>query len=308
MSEVLEIFEVGPRDGLQNEKHLLPVADKIALISGLRAAGVRKIEAGAFVRADRVPQMADSEQVQRELGEMSPQGDFYFLVPNLKGLERAMASGVRAIAVFTAASESFSRKNTGMTIRESLETIRSITEEAGRAGIKVRGYVSTAFGCPFEGRIPPARVLPVIEELLSLPIEQVSVGDTIGVASVSGVDEVLKPVLRQTQVQRIAVHFHDTRGSALANSFRAFELGVRTIDSSIGGLGGCPFAPGASGNLATEDLAYFFKEMNVKTGIDYQKLCETSLELSRKMGGRVLSSRALQAYVANCQKNPVWDT
>jgi hydroxymethylglutaryl-CoA lyase len=308
MRERIEIFEVGPRDGLQNEKHILGTSQKLSLIEGLQASGIQKIEAGAFVRPDRVPQMADSEQVQLELKARATPGDFYYLVPNLKGLERAMATGVRAIAVFTAASETFSMKNTGMSVRESLEMIRQMTEVANRSGIKVRGYVSTAFGCPFEGRVLPAKVLPVIEEVLSLPLEQVSIGDTIGVASVLGVDEVLRPILRQEKASRLAVHFHDTRGTALANTFRSFELGIRTMDSSIGGLGGCPFAPGASGNLATEDLVYFFKEMNVDTGVDYRKLCETSLNLSRMMMGRVLSSRALQAYLANCQNNSTWDS
>ncbi len=308
MNDRIEIFEVGPRDGLQNEKLILSTMQKIELIKGLQSAGIKRIEAGAFVRPDRVPQMADSEQLQSELKSELPSGDFYYLVPNLKGLERAMACGVKAIAVFTAASESFSMKNTGMTTKESVDTIRQMTEVATRAGIKVRGYVSTAFGCPFEGRIASAKVIPVIEQMLSLPLEQVSIGDTIGVASVKGTDEVLKPLLRQVDPSKIAVHFHDTRGTALVNSFRAFELGVRTIDSSIGGLGGCPFAPGASGNLATEDLVYFFKEMNVETGVDYRKLCETSLSLARGMGGRILSSRALQAYLANCQKNSIWDS
>ena len=308
MSDRIEIFEVGPRDGLQNERQILSTADKLALIEGLNASGLTKIEAGAFVRSDRVPQMADSESLHSRLKANGFRGDAYYLVPNMNGLERAVSVGVKQIAVFTAVSDSFNRKNIGMSVRESLSLIREMTESARWEGIRVRGYVSTVFGCPFEGRIPAHQALPVIEELLSLPVEQVSIGDTIGVASALGVEEVIKPLVSGGSVPGIAVHFHDTRGTALANALRAFQLGVRTFDSSIGGLGGCPFAPGASGNLATEDLVYFFKEMKVETGVDYQSLCETSLSLLGKMQGRIPSSRALQAYQANCEKNSVWDS
>ncbi|MBU6154329.1 MAG: hydroxymethylglutaryl-CoA lyase [Bdellovibrionales bacterium] len=308
MKEKIEVFEVGPRDGLQNERLILSTSDKVALIEELAAAGLNKIEAGAFVRPDRVPQMADSEQLHLELKKRSFGKDAYFLVPNLKGLERAMSAGISHIAVFTAVSESFNRKNIGMTVQESLALIRQIVDTAAQEGIRVRGYVSTVFGCPFEGRVSANKAIPVIEQLLSLELEQVSIGDTIGVASAKGVEEVIRPVLTSSDASRIAVHFHDTRGTALANALRSFELGVRTFDSSIGGLGGCPFAPGASGNLATEDLVYFFKEMDVETGVDYRALCETSLKLADRMKGRILSSRALQAYLANCQKNSVWDS
>jgi hydroxymethylglutaryl-CoA lyase len=215
---------------------------------------------------------------------------------------------VKQIAVFTAASESFNQKNIGMSIADSLKGIRELVAQAKGSGIKIRGYVSTAFGCPFEGRVPPKNAIKVMDELLSLPLDQVSIGDTIGVAAATGVDQVLKPLVDHQDLGRIAVHFHDTRGSALANAYRSYELGVRTFDSSIGGLGGCPFAPGASGNLATEDLVYFFKEMGIETGVDYRALCETSLKLNALMGGRVIASRALQAYQANCQKSSIWDT
>jgi len=313
MSDAIRVFEVGPRDGLQNERQILATADKLWLIRSLRDAGISRIEAGSFVRPDRVPQMADSDQLQGALSAAAISGEFYYLVPNLKGLERAMAAGVKHIAVFTAASESFNRKNIGISVAESLQAIQEMVDTATRAGLQVRGYVSTAFGCPFEGRIPAVQAQKVIEALLALPMVQVSIGDTIGVASAQGVDAVIRPLLSQTSANRLAVHFHDTRGTALANSLRSYELGIRTFDSSIGGLGGCPFAPGASGNLATEDLVYYFKEMGVATGIDYRKLCEASLELHEKMGGshsqaRVISSKALQAYQVNCQKNTAWDS
>ncbi|NDG85387.1 MAG: hydroxymethylglutaryl-CoA lyase [Proteobacteria bacterium] len=307
MSDAIRIFEVGPRDGLQNERVILSTADKVWLIRELSAQGLTRLEAGALVRADRVPQMADSEEVQREILAARLSGEFFYLVPNQKGLERAVRAGIKHIAVFTAASNSFNQKNIGMTCDESLGEIRAIATEASRLGIKVRGYVSTAWGCPFEGRIEPIAVHRRVDELLSLPIEEVSIGDTIGVASAKGVREVLHPLISRYGSSRLAVHFHDTRGSALANAFASYELGVRTFDASVGGLGGCPFAPGASGNLSTEDLVYFFKESGIPTGVNYSGLCSTSLELHRRMGKNVFSSRALQAYQANCAKNPVWD-
>jgi len=308
MSDAIRIFEVGPRDGLQNERIVLPTADKLWLIRELTAQGLNRLEAGALVRADRVPQMADSEEVQRQILAAGLSGEFYNLVPNQKGLERAVRVGIRHIAVFTAASDTFNQKNIGMTCDQSLNEIRSIATEASRLGIKVRGYVSTAWGCPFEGRIKPADVQRRVDALLALPIEEISIGDTIGVASVKGVREVLSPLIASSGSSRFAVHFHDTRGSALANAFASYELGIRTFDSSIGGLGGCPFAPGASGNLSTEDLTYFFKESGIQTGVNYSGLCSASLELHRRMGKTVFASKALQAYQANCAKNPVWDS
>ncbi|MBS1958387.1 MAG: hydroxymethylglutaryl-CoA lyase [Bdellovibrionales bacterium] len=301
------IFEVGPRDGLQNEKTVLTLADKIWLCESLTAAGVKEMEAGAFVRADKVPTMADSEDVAVTLENKRLAADFYYLVPNLKGLDRALSKGVRNIALFTAVSDTFNAKNIGMSVDESFKVIEEIVKGAQKHKLKIRGYVSTVWGCPFEGRIPAAKAVPVLERMLNLPIAQLSIGDTIGVAAPKGVKEVLKLLPQSEFKSRVAVHFHDTRGTALANAEVAYDMGVRTIDSSLGGLGGCPFAPGAAGNLATEDLVYFLKENGVDTGIDYTKLCETSLKLSQKMSNRALSSKALQAYAANCSKNPVWD-
>lgn len=302
------IFEVGPRDGLQNEKTLVSTDDKVWLCRELVAAGISKLEAGALVRADRVPQMADSDAVANQLlASADTSAEFYFLVPNLKGLERALAQGIRHIAVFTAATDTFNQKNIGMTVQESLSVLEEVVKAATQNGIQVRGYVSTVWGCPFEGRVKPTKALSVIEKLLSWPLNQVSIGDTIGVATPKGVREVLQLIPQSVRASRLAVHFHDTRGTALANAASALELGIGTLDSSIGGLGGCPFAPGASGNLATEDLLYFLKENGVHTGINYSRVCETSLQLSKKMMNRPLSSKALQAYLANCSKNPVWD-
>lgn len=306
MKSEVQVFEVGPRDGLQNERSLLPLMERAWLVETLYQAGLRSIEAGAFVRADKVPQMAESENLHRELQSKGFQGDSYYLVPNQKGLERAMASGVRAIALFTAVSDSFNQRNIGMTVKESLEEISLMSQQAKSAGIKVRGYVSTAWGCPFEGRVLPDDARRVVESLLAMSIDQVSIGDTIGVAVPRGVEALLQPLM--VERDRLAVHFHDTRGTALVNAARAYELGIRSFDSSIGGLGGCPFAPGASGNLSTEDLVYFFKESGVHTGIDYRLLCEASLTLMKKMGKQHVSSRALQAFQSNCLKSDPWDS
>ncbi len=306
MSDRAFIFEVGPRDGLQNEKVLLRLEDRVWLVESLYRAGLERIEAGAFVRPDKVPQMAESEELLRLLLTREFGGQGYFLVPNRKGFERAVAAGVNSIALFTAASESFNQRNIGMSVKQSLEEITAIARDAKSRGIRVRGYVSTAWGCPFEGRVEPKAVIGVVTELLALPLDQVSIGDTIGVAVPGVVEALLKPIL--SEKSRLAVHFHDTRGTALANAAKAFELGIRTFDSSIGGLGGCPFAPGASGNLSTEDLVYFFKESGVETGVDYRLLCETSLDLMHKMGRAVFSSKALQAFQAHCMKADPWDS
>lgn len=294
------VFEVGPRDGLQNEPRTLATADKIWLITELVKAGVREIEAGAFVRPDRVPQMADSAEVCKGLQTRDlKKARTWFLVPNYRGLEGALAAGAKNIAVFTAASDSFAKANIGMTVRESLAEFSEVLKVAKKKRLRVRGYVSTAFGCPFEGKVPPRRALTVVEKLIDLGVDQVSIGDTIGVATPNQVDQIVRPALRSFGKARVAVHFHDTRGTALANALRSLELGVRVIDSSAGGLGGCPYAPSATGNLATEDLLYMLHGMGIETGIDLEKVCATSLELAKRMG-RPLSSKYLQAYAAKC--------
>ena len=300
----VEIFEVGPRDGFQNEKKRISLQTKIDFIHALVHSGVRNLEVGAFVRADRVPQMATTRQLAHLIHiqkiKMRPQ-NAWFLVPNLHGLKAALDVGVTRIALFTAASETFTQENIGMSIRDSLKEFKKmISDTRLHSGSKVqfRGYVSTAFGCPFEGRISTRKAMSVIEKLVELGVDQVSVGDTIGVATPSDVIALMRPALRLLGCKKTAVHFHDTRGTALANTLRSIDLGVRIIDSSAGGLGGCPFAPGAAGNLATEDLVYMLNGMKMRSGIDLDKLCKASIDLSKKIK-RPLTSRYLQTYLCN---------
>lgn len=292
----VSIFEVGPRDGLQNESKILPLEDKVWFIRKLIEAGIQDLEYGAFVRPDRVPQMADTallyEKIQSPVHVRA-----WSLVANEKGLERAIQAGVKNIALFTAASDLFAQRNIGMSVDQSLEVFEKIVEIARAQSMQVRGYVSTAFACPFEGKIAPKKTLRVVEKLASLEVHQVSIGDTIGVATPKQVDEVMKPAFELLGAEKVAGHFHDTRGTALANALRSLEIGIRILDSSAGGLGGCPFAPSATGNLPTEDLVYMLNGMGMDTGIDLDRLCQTSLELARRMG-RPLSSRCLQTYAA----------
>lgn len=300
----IEVFEVGVRDGLQNEARPVRFEDKLRLARGLVDAGVRRLELGAFVRPDLVPPMADTDRVYAAVrsGDLKlGRAKAYALVPNMKGLERAIASGVKGVAVFTAATESFAQRNIGMSIDESMKVFAEVVREAKRAKIEVRGYVSTAFGCPFEGKVTPKKAIAVVERLARIGIPEISVGDTIGVATPKGVVDVLGPLVRKIgRKTRIAGHFHDTRGTALANALAAMEIGVEVLDASAGGLGGCPFAPGATGNLATEDLVYMLDGMGVRTGIDLEKLAATSLAFSRALG-RPLSSRYLQAYASRVE-------
>jgi hydroxymethylglutaryl-CoA lyase len=300
--ERVHVFEMGPRDGLQNEPRAVPTEHKLEFVRDLLAAGVTDLELGAFVRADRVPQMADTEALYAAVREgrlALGRARAWALVPNRKGLERALKAGVRHIAVFTAATDGFAERNINMSVKESLREYAALVREAHEAGVLTRGYVSTAFGCPFEGKVAPAKALRVIDALFGLGVFQVSIGDTIGVATPRGVEQVVGPALAALGVDATAVHFHDTRGTALANTLRALDLGVRTVDASAGGLGGCPFAPGATGNLATEDLIYLLDGVGARTGIDLGKLCRASLNLARRME-RPLSSRFLQAFAADC--------
>ncbi len=301
MSTRVEVFEVGLRDGLQNEPRILSTADKIHFAKELVACGIRDLELGAFVRPDRVPQMADSGRlfalIRSKRSNWGP-ARLWSLVPNRVGLHRALAVGSRNFALFTAATNGFAEKNIGMSIAESLrefQAVKQMAEESSDGRVRFRGYVSTAFGCPIEGRVSSKKALKVIEALAKLPVDQISIGDTIGVADPRGVEAVLRPALREWGVGRIAVHFHDTRGTALANSLRALDLGVRVIDSSFGGLGGCPFAPGAAGNLATEDLIYMLNGMRIKTGIDLDSLARLSLLMAKKLK-RPITSRYVQAW------------
>jgi hydroxymethylglutaryl-CoA lyase len=271
----VKIVEVGPRDGLQNEKVTIPTEAKIDYITALGDAGLRVIEAGAFVSPKWVPQMADSAEVYRNIPK-DPGMEYPVLVPNMRGLERALECGVKSIAIFTAASETFNKRNINMSIDESFENYAPVAARAVAEGLRVRGYVSTAFGCPYEGDVPPEKVLEVAARLLDLGCYEVSIGDTIGVGTPMQVQGVAGILLQVIPASRLAMHFHDTRGTALANTLAALEMGVAIFDSSAGGLGGCPYAPGASGNMATEDLVYLLNGMAIESGVDLPKLVAAS--------------------------------
>jgi isopropylmalate/homocitrate/citramalate synthase len=287
------VVEVGPRDGLQNEAASLSVEDRVAFCDALLAAGLAVVEVGAFVSPKWVPQMAASEEVYRRVrrpaGARTP-----VLVPNRKGYETARTAGVREIAVFTAASETFNRKNINASIDESFLRFREFVPEARRDDLWVRGYVSTCFGCPYEGAVDPGKVVEVTRRLFEVGCAEVSVGDTIGVAVPTQVADVMGRIGDAVPGEALAVHFHDTRGTALANVLAALQLGIAIVDSSAGGLGGCPYAPGASGNLATEDLLYMLEGMGIDTGVDLAAVAAASRQLAPRLG-RALPSRYLQA-------------
>ena len=287
------IVEVGPRDGLQNEKTTIATADKIAFVNQLTSAGHAVIEVSAFVSPKWVPQMADASDVLAGIDRRSSVR-YTALVPNRAGLERAIAARVNEIAIFAAASETFSRKNINQSIDESLTTYRTVVDEAKNAGLRVRGYLSTCFYCPFEGPIAPARVADVASRLHDMGVFQVAISDTIGAAHPGQVPIVLDAVTTQIPLEQIALHFHDTRGTALANVLAGLDYGVTTFDSSAGGLGGCPYAPGAAGNLATEDLLYMLNGLGIETGVSIDAVASASRFIETKLDHR-LPSRYLQA-------------
>jgi hydroxymethylglutaryl-CoA lyase len=288
----LTIVEVGPRDGLQNEATLISTADKIALINLLSAAGLPVIEVSSFVSPKWVPQMADAESVFSGITKR-PGTRYTALVPNLPGLERALASGVGEIAIFAASSETFSRKNINQSIDESFATYQQVCDRALAAGVRVRAYLSTAFGCPYEGVVAPEKVATLVERLLAMGTFEVAVSDTIGIAHPALVSQVLDAVLTRTAASRVALHFHDTRGTALANVLAALSYSIATFDAATGGLGGCPFAPGAAGNLATDDLIYMLDGLKVETGVSLNKLSEASRFIGSRIGHRLPSRYAL---------------
>jgi hydroxymethylglutaryl-CoA lyase len=287
------VVEVGPRDGLQNEHVTVSTADKIAFIDRLSAANLPVIEVSAFVSPKWVPQMADAAQVFAGITRR-PGTRYTALVPNLAGLDRAMSAGVTEIAVFAASTETFSRKNINQSIEESLAAYKQVCDRALPSGIKVRGYVSTAFGCPFEGDVAPQRVADVASRLLDIGVFEVAVSDTIGIAHPGQVPRVLEAVLARVPVSNVALHFHDTRGTALANVLAALPFGVTTFDASAGGLGGCPYAPGAAGNLATDDLIYMLNGLGIETGVSLSALSEASAFIGRRLD-HPLPSRYAQA-------------
>jgi hydroxymethylglutaryl-CoA lyase len=267
----VKIVEVGPRDGLQNEKTTVDVTTRVELIHQLANAGVSTIEAGSFVSPKWVPQMAGSDQVFAQLTNMT--GTIYTaLTPNIQGLERAITCGVREVAVFAAASESFSQKNINCSIAESLERFKPVTEKALSAGLSVRGYISCVVGCPYEGTVDVETVYTVAEQLLAMGCYEVSLGDTTGVGTPASITALINRLLNDITPDKLAIHAHDTYGQALANILCALQLGISTVDSSVAGLGGCPYARGASGNVATEDLVYMLDGLDINHGIELQKL------------------------------------
>jgi hydroxymethylglutaryl-CoA lyase len=278
----ITIVEVGARDGLQNESARISTADKVAFVNLLSAAGEAVVEVGAFVSPKWVPQMADTAEVFAAI-EKRPGTRYTALVPNLAGLERAHQAGVTEVAIFAASSESFSKKNINQSIDDSLATYAEVCERALGLGMRVRGYLSTAFGCPFEGDVAPAAVARVAAALIEMGAFEVAVSDTIGIAHPGQVPHVVQAVAERVPLDRIALHFHDTRGTALANVLAALPLGITTFDASAGGLGGCPYAPGATGNVATEDLVYMLHGLGHDTGIDLARLMAASAFIESKL-------------------------
>jgi hydroxymethylglutaryl-CoA lyase len=302
MNDPVGIVEVGPRDGLQNEKTPVSVADRITFIATLVAAGLQTVEVGAFVSPKAIPQMVGSDEVLRGVSHIRG-AEFHVLVPNLKGYEAARAAGAKVIAVFGSASEGFSRANINCSVAESIDRFKPVVARAKVDGIKVRGYVSCVLGCPFDGEVKPQAVVDVAKALWELGCYEVSLGDTIGVGTPGKARHLLRAVAGDVPMTKLAMHFHDTYGQALANLYAGIEEGCRVIDSAAGGLGGCPFAPGATGNVATEDVVYMLEGLGVKTGVDMAKLVAATNEISRLIGrppvSRVAAAINAKRRIAN---------
>lgn len=283
MSDQVHIVEVGPRDGLQNEKTPVSVEGRVAFIEALLAAGLHTVEVGAFVSPKAIPQMIGSDEVLRRVSRHAD-GEFHVLVPNEKGYEAARAAGAKVIAVFGSASEGFSRANINCSVAESIDRFKPVIARARADGIKVRGYVSCVLGCPYDGEIKPQAVVDVAKVLWDLGCYEVSLGDTIGVGTPRKARELLRAVAGHVPMTHLAMHFHDTYGQALANLYAGMEEGARVINSAAGGLGGCPYAPGATGNVATEDVVYMLEGLGIATGIDMTKLVQATNEVSKLIG------------------------
>lgn len=296
----VKIIEVGPRDGLQNESKIISTQDKVKFIQKLTASGIKNIEIGSFVSPKHVPQLSDAEEVVKNL-KQNADVIYSALVPNLKGLDRAMACGVKRVAVFTSASETFTEKNINMTIPESLRTYKEVIQKVQKNNMSARGYISTCFVCPYEGEIKKDKVLEVAISLLEMGVDEISIGDTIGAASPKDIFETVGFLLGKIPGDKMALHFHDTYGTALANVVAGLELGITAFDSSAGGLGGCPYAPGASGNVATEDLIYILTRMGIKTNIDLKKLAEASLFMQNVLG-KDLPSKQLKKLISRASR------
>jgi len=289
------VYEVGPRDGLQNEANLVPTEDKIAFVNALAKTGLSRIEITSFVSPKWIPQLADA----RELAESVDRVDgvhMSALVPNRRGLDNAIAAGVKDVAVFISASETHNKRNVNKTIADTLRAFEDVVRPAQDAGLSVRAYVSAVFGCPYEGDVDPSRVLDLCQTLLGTGVYEISLGDTIGVANPLQVESVLNLLTASIDKDKLAVHFHDTQGTALANCVAALAAGIHIVDSSVGGLGGCPYAPGASGNLATEDLVAMLHGMGIETGIDLDALVECS-RMAASFVGHDLPSKYLKAHI-----------
>lgn len=296
MTDAITIVEVGPRDGLQNEAQIVSVETKVALIERLAAAGARVVEAGAFVSPKWVPQMAATDAVMARM-RRAPGVSYPVLTPNMQGYAGARAAGADAVAVFAAASESFSRRNINCSIDESLERFRPVTEAAKAEGVRVRGYVSCVLGCPYEGAVAVGAVVRVARALYKTGCYEISLGDTIGVGTARETAALVRAVAAEVPVAALAGHFHDTYGQALSNIWAAIDTGVRVFDCSVSGLGGCPYAKGASGNVATEDVVYAMHRSGLRTGLDLDALVDTSLWISNSLG-RLPGSKATIARAA----------
>jgi hydroxymethylglutaryl-CoA lyase len=295
MSDQVRIVEVGPRDGLQNEKMPVSVEDRIAFVKALVGAGLHTVEVGSFVSPKAIPKMMGSDQVF--LGVRDLPGEFHVLVPNEKGYEGAKAVGAKVIAVFASASEGFSRANINCSVAESIERFKPVIERAKADGIRVRGYVSCVLGCPYDGDVAPQAVVDVSKTLFDLGCYEVSLGDTIGVGTPSKARQMLRAVAGSVPMPKLAMHFHDTYGQALANLYAGMEEGCRVVDSAAGGLGGCPYAPGATGNVGTEDVVYMLEGMGIATGVDMNKLLAATNTISALIG-RAPVSRVASALNA----------
>jgi hydroxymethylglutaryl-CoA lyase len=300
--DTVRIVEVGPRDGLQNEKTPVGVADRIAFIEALIGAGLNPIEVGAFVSPKAIPQMVGSAEVLRGVSGHTGT-EFHVLVPNEKGYEASQAAGAKVIAVFASASEGFSRANINCTVAESIERFKPVLERAKTDRIKVRGYISCVLGCPYDGEVKPQAVVDVARTLFDLGCYEISLGDTIGVGTAARARQLLRAVTGEVPMPKLAMHFHDTYGQALANLYAGMEEGCRVIDSAAGGLGGCPYAPGATGNVATEDVVYMLEGMGIRTGVDMGKLVAATNTVSRLIGrppvSRVASALNAKGRMAN---------
>ncbi|AUN98103.1 hydroxymethylglutaryl-CoA lyase [Bacteriovorax stolpii] len=300
MPKKVRIVEVGPRDGLQNEKTIVSLEDKVTFIRMLADAGLSEIEATSFVRAEKIPQMSDGVELYGALVKEASlkKAKLISLVPNDKGLDNALRAGVKEIAVFTATSNTFNQKNINATIDESLKRIDAVMARANKEGLKTRGYISTVFGCPYEGKTSLVELKRVANHLESLGVHEISLGDTIGVANPLQVKETIEFLKSDFSLDFFAMHFHDTRGMAVANILASLEMGMTSFDSSAGGLGGCPYAKGASGNVATEDLVYLFSSMGIETGVNMEKLAQASSFILSKLS-KGSSSKSLTAFLAN---------